>query len=223
VDIHRGDIMAYIYKITNKVNGKVYIGKTSLLDPFERWVQHRADYKRKRFEKRIIYQAMNKYGIDNFIFEVIEETDNDIEREKFYINLYTSYVGFIDSNGYNATLGGDGKSYIDESEVVEYYLENIENTIAKTAEALDISREWASHILRKNKIIIRQPNDYSSATPKKPVYKIDNKTKEIIKEYPSISHAAEEFGGRLFRAHIAKVCHGRRKTAYGFIWRFKEL
>jgi group I intron endonuclease len=215
--------MAFIYKITNKVNGKVYIGKTNLLEPLERWVQHRADYKRKKLEKRIIYQAMNKYGIDNFIFEVIEKTDNDIERERFYIEEYKSYVGFIDCNGYNATLGGDGKSYINEPDVIEYYLQDIENTIIKTAEALDISKDSVSKILRKNKILIRIPNEYSSATPKKAVYKIDKKTKEILKEYVSISEAGEDFGGREYTKHISQVCNGKRKTAYGFIWRFKEL
>lgn len=215
--------MAFIYKITNKINSKVYIGKTNLLDPYERWAQHISDYKRKRFEKRIIYEAMNKYGIENFSFEVIEETNEDIEREKFYIELYRSYVGFIDSNGYNATLGGDGKSYINESEVIEYYLDNMENTIVKTAEALEIDKGSVSKILRKHNILIRIPNEYSTATPKKPVYKIDKKTKQILQEYNSISEAAEQFGGREYTKHISQVCNGKRKTAYGFIWRFKDL
>lgn len=58
---------------------------------------------------------MNKYGIDNFTFAVIDECDSSeelCEKEKHYINLYRTYIGFKDCAGYNATLGGDGKSYL---------------------------------------------------------------------------------------------------------------
>lgn len=49
--------MAFIYKITNKINGKIYIGKT--LKTIEgRWKEHLKDYKRPRFEKRPLYSAM---------------------------------------------------------------------------------------------------------------------------------------------------------------------
>jgi group I intron endonuclease len=59
----------YIYKITNKVNGKVYIGKSN--DPERRWKQHKSEvYKNKT---TYLYQSMRKYGVDNFSFIVIEE------------------------------------------------------------------------------------------------------------------------------------------------------
>jgi group I intron endonuclease len=60
----------YIYKITNKVNGKVYIGKTK--DPERRWREHKNE-SLKAEKKYVIYLALNKYGINNFDFEVIEE------------------------------------------------------------------------------------------------------------------------------------------------------
>ena len=46
--------MAYIYKITNQINGKVYIGKT-LSSIEERWKEHCKDYKREYCEKRPLY------------------------------------------------------------------------------------------------------------------------------------------------------------------------
>lgn len=76
--------MAYIYKITNLTNGKSYVGKTlSTID--ERWNEHCRSVRRKRCEKRPLYSAMNKYGINNFKIEQIEECNDDIanEREKF--------------------------------------------------------------------------------------------------------------------------------------------
>lgn len=51
---------------------------------------------------------MRKYGIENFHIELIEETTNPEEREKYWIEYLGTY-----KNGYNATLGGDGKHYLD--------------------------------------------------------------------------------------------------------------
>lgn len=92
--------MAFIYKITNIINNKIYIGKTEYSNPTKRWKQHLADYKREYCKERPLYKAFNKYGIDNFSFEIIEETNVPEEREKHYIELYQSF-----KKGYNATLG----------------------------------------------------------------------------------------------------------------------
>lgn len=62
---------------------------------------------------------MRKYGIEHFHIEQIEETDKPEEREIYWINFYNSY-----KNGYNATLGGDGKKYIDYDLVCKVYQEN---------------------------------------------------------------------------------------------------
>jgi hypothetical protein len=51
---------------------------------------------------------MNKYGIEHFHIELIEETDSPEEREIYWIEQYNSY-----HNGYNATLGGDGSCIYD--------------------------------------------------------------------------------------------------------------
>ena len=52
---------------------------------------------------------MNKYGIEHFSAEMIEQTDSPEEREQFWIEEYRSYG----NKGYNATMGGDGKRYLD--------------------------------------------------------------------------------------------------------------
>ena len=61
---------------------------------------------------------MNKYGVENFIIEELEECDNDIlsEREKYWINKKKTY-----HYGYNATLGGDGSILYDYNKVAEVY------------------------------------------------------------------------------------------------------
>ena len=107
--------MAYIYSITNKLNGKQYIGKTTKLNPYDRWKEHINNAKLKdntithsSIHTMPIIREINKYGSDNFKFRVLEEcTDNNIdEREKHYIAVYNT----CDGTGYNCTYGGDGIS-----------------------------------------------------------------------------------------------------------------
>ena len=66
--------MAYIYKITNDINDKVYIGKTNL-NIKKRFTQHCTDAFKEKNEKRPLYRAMQKYGVEHFHISLIEETD----------------------------------------------------------------------------------------------------------------------------------------------------
>ena len=111
--------MAFIYKIENQINHKVYIGKTSYSNPNKRWIEHQNDSKNPERNHRALYRALNKYGVENFMFSILEETENPEEREMFYIQEYNSY-----HFGYNETLGGDGGKYLQlpEQEVCKYYL-----------------------------------------------------------------------------------------------------
>ena len=88
--------MGYIYKITNKVNGKIYIGKT-IKTIEERFKRHIYDSRRNN---SYFYNAIKKYGIENFIIEEIENVDNSKlnEREKYWISFYNSNFS-IDSVG----------------------------------------------------------------------------------------------------------------------------
>lgn len=89
-----------IYKITNSINNKCYIGQTK--DINRRFKEHKSMIDRSDGTARVLYQAMKKYGIENFTFEVIEENiENYDEREQYWIAYYNSY-----KNGYNMTQGG---------------------------------------------------------------------------------------------------------------------
>ena len=95
-----------IYIIKNNINDKVYIGQTCQ-SPSERFKQHMKPSTHKQRGSYKIYNAINKYGKENFYYEVLEEhiSEEDInEREIYYINLYNSY-----EHGYNSTRGGDTK------------------------------------------------------------------------------------------------------------------
>jgi len=93
-----------IYKSTNKINGKSYIGKT--IQDFDRYIQfHLSDARTNRYPNRVFHRAIRKYGEDNFEWNIIEQVNNDKlnEREIYYINLFDTF-----ENGYNMTTGGDG-------------------------------------------------------------------------------------------------------------------
>ena len=97
-----------IYKITNKINEKIYIGKTIRTLEKRKEEHIKAAKENKNF---ILSRAINKYGIENFEFEILEEVDDENNLsllEQNYIKKFNSYIGFNDCNGYNMTLGGEG-------------------------------------------------------------------------------------------------------------------
>ena len=81
-----------IYKIQNLINGKVYIGQSVHIE--KRWLEHSQKNKRS-----LISKAIQKYGKENFSFQILEECSQEQlnEKENYYIRLYNCVV----PNGYN--------------------------------------------------------------------------------------------------------------------------
>lgn len=210
--------MAYIYQIVNDINGKIYVGKTERSIE-ERFREHCKDYNRREFEKRPLYSAMKKYGIEHFHIELLEETDSPEEREIFWIEQKRSY-----KEGYNATLGGDGKHYIDYDLVIATYLElQNQNEVARR---MGISSDTVHTILKSNNVEIIKNSEVSARVAGKIInqYSLDGK---YIQSFPSAKAAAESLGkisstSNGASSHISDVCRGKRKTAYGYKWKFSQ-
>lgn len=107
-----------IYKITNTINGKCYIGQSIYL---KKRIRRHLTYKCHK-DNLSLYKAFDKYGIDKFMIKILETIDtekcDDIKSELdkleiFYIKNYDSY-----NSGYNQTIGGDagitGYKFTDE-------------------------------------------------------------------------------------------------------------
>lgn len=220
--------MGWIYKIENIVNHKVYIGKTE--DSIsKRWNSHVHDWKVHDYIKhRPLYDAFTKYGIDNFTIEPIEEIVDSIalcEREKFWIKYYNSYVGFDNSNGYNATLGGDGAVYFPhtDEEVLNKYFELL--SVKAVAEYYKCNSDTISIRLHKYGI---DPTSLEWQRKLKgvPVARIDCDG-NIQQIFPSRSEAAEwaikhsnsnSTVGSI-ASNISRCCAGTRRSAAGFYWK----
>ena len=100
-----------IYLIINKVNNKLYVGST--INPVKRWSTHKWNCSHNQYPNLAIYRAMNKYGVENFSFEVIEAFDSVepmTEAEIWWI----SYFKMLGAELYNMTPGGDGCTSIPE-------------------------------------------------------------------------------------------------------------
>ena len=116
--------MGYIYKITNLINNKIYIGQTNITIE-ERFKQHCYNSFNHKIGKDEydypLHKAIRKYGQGNFQIEILEECDCKLlnQKEKEYIKQFNSYY-----NGYNATLGGDGQCKYNYDEIVNYFLQN---------------------------------------------------------------------------------------------------
>lgn len=116
--------MHIIYKITNTINNKAYIGQTkNSLE--KRWYGHIKDATtRKTSHKYHFLRALLKYGIDVWDKEIIEcniSKDDINSREAYWIEFYDTYTA-----GYNSTLGGDN-NFPDQTNNIIYTFYSVNN------------------------------------------------------------------------------------------------
>lgn len=229
-----------IYKYTNKINGKSYIGQT--VNIYLRRMQHEnptGQDKTHQYNSEF-HKDIRKYGIENFVFEILEECQQQElnNKEIYYINKYHSNI-----NGYNKTAGGgggwrDGKHVyqveVGSGDIIAEY-KSIRLAARNTCvNAGDIKRVCVDKARTSGGFIWCFVEDYDRDkfigtvqcprrpyVKNKPVYKIDIETNKIIKEYSSIHEAADKEG--IDRANIYRCCQGKQKQSAGYVWKYKEV
>jgi group I intron endonuclease len=231
----------YIYSITNLLNGHTYIGKTNDVD--RRWKEHRYGHG----GTAILNKAFKKYGLDNFLFNVVAEIPfdsieelNDIlaQLEVYYIELYNTFY-----NGYNATIGGDGTSgYKQSSETTEKIRQaNLGRVVSEeTREKISASKTGIGHTKEtKEKIskalLHRDPVIYEKMAEKlrgkvrdhEMIMRAAEKRRKPVLQYDLDGNFIAEYPGIIFidgfeGKNISACCHGKLNSTQGYIWRFKK-
>lgn len=191
----------FIYKITNTINGKSYIGQT-IQNVKERFYQHCATKCSKAVSNMAIHRAIKKYGKSNFTVEVIEEIDsaNLNDRERYWIKYYNSY-----NNGYNSTKGGqDGcKSFKDldvESIIKEY---NTGKSLRTLGTIFKVDKQTIKDLLVRNNINLRTTK----------TYKLSQKDrKDIIKDL-SLGLSRKEIISKwhISKGYLSQLINGYRR------------
>lgn len=202
--------MGYIYKVTSKINGKIYIGKTeSSIE--ERWKSHlRASFNENHKDYNLAFhRAIRKYGEDNFIIEQIDSGTGDIlkEKEQSWIAFYDSY-----KNGYNCTFGGDGQCKYNYQEIVDFYKENNGN-LKLTCQHFKIYDQVVYSALKAFDI-----NSRNFLRKRNKKY---NKKILLVEENLLFNTMAEidKYFGKTVHPNIRRCLNGITKKAYGYSWR----
>ena len=140
-----------IYKITNKIDGKCYIGQT-IKNAEERWREHQAHAfgTHPNDVNKTLYKAIRKYGLENFTFEVLQDNIETYEQldkaEIYWIDFYNSFI-----KGYNETFGGQQyHKILPNKEIIEDYYKT--RSARKTALNFGIDHSTVDDILNQNNI-----------------------------------------------------------------------
>lgn len=203
-----------VYKVTNLIDQKIYVGATSR-NLQERWKEH------CRHNKTPFNQAIQKYGKENFLVEVIEKA-NSIEEmnelEMFYIKKFNSIL----PNGYNACEGGGktkGYNHTEESkakmkEAKDGMYLGKENPFFNKHHSEEQIAKWKRD--RKGRKLTEEWKlNVAKANYKKVV---NLETKEV---FESMRAAGEAY--HRAPTNIVRACKHPQRTAAGYHWGYYEL
>ena len=169
--------------------GKSYIGQTSAENPNRRWA-HGKGYSRKN---PLFYNAIKKYGWDNFKHEILFDNISTLEEaNKIEIELiakYHTYIGDPECWGYNTTPGGSGRPHKQTEE----------------------TKQKISQTLTGRKFTEEHKANLSKTLKRKPIICI-----ETGMQYESVSEAARQTG--IHRENIKTAINGKRLSAGGYHW-----
>ena len=219
--------MYKVYKYTNLLNGKIYIGQTCSS------LEKRAGHNGYKYKKCIyFYNAIKKYGWNNFRGEILLDNLTREEANLMEIKLISFYNSNNKSIGYNISDGGNTNS-VRRRSVYQYDLEG--NYIQKFISATEAENKLGISSGRISSACLHSgtagkyqwrytkekhiDKGYINGINKK-VYQYDLNG-NYLKCYDSLSKAGEQFSLDAFK-HISDCCNNKRSVAYGYQWSFDK-
>ena len=222
------DKIHYIYKTTNLLNGKFYVGKSSFKNNcLDYWYLGSGV---------LIKKSIKKYGRGNFKKEIIEwcsSFEESNEREKYWIkeldalNLKIAYN--IATGGDGGSLGAEVNRRISEALKGRKHTEEFKQFLSKINKGKKLSKEHIEALRKanlgrkrseeskqKSRKLMLEKYDNGYQNPNKiEIYKYDKKTGDFICSYPSCTEASKDT--LISREAINRVCVGKGKSEK-FIW-----
>ena len=209
-----------VYIHTNKTNGKRYIGITSQHPPEKRWLNGHGYSRELPFGR-----AVQKYGWDGFIHEILFEGVDENRAKEIEKSLIERFKTQDDSYGYNITAGGEGVTGLKHSDESKLKMSE--------AKSGDRHPNFGKHLPEETRMKIGRANmgnknclgvtrsaetrERMSASKRKPVV-MYNTNGLALRSFDS-AKAAEEATG-VSRKNISTCCKGQRKSAGGYAWSF---
>ena len=220
----KGEEVGIIYGWYNTKSEKWYIGQT--IRPESRFKRH-IDYAINKKDNNKFHNALRKYGLDNFVYCVLEENvliDNLDMREIDCIEEFDSFY-----SGYNLTLGGSGsrgfimpdeqKKKISQSNKGKTKNHLSEETKKKLSESHKGNPGyWTNkHLSEEIRKRISESHKGKTSPNRKKVLQYDLNF-NYIQTFNSLKEAQEKTN--IAKSSICTVCKGRIKQAGGFIWKY---
>lgn len=159
-----------IYKITNEINNKCYIGQSVNIE--RRWKRHKQIFKNKNDNcyDYPLYRSIRKYGIENFVFEILEDCNKNQlnEREFFYMKYFYSFNPY----GYNISRGGKSNKcnfYLTMDDVINIrvLLKNENYLIKDIAKKYNVSDKAIVNFLKRKNEPYKIKDIYKKYAPNK--------------------------------------------------------
>jgi group I intron endonuclease len=196
--------MKAIYRIQNLKTGDFYIGSSA--DYIYRKWCHLRDLRAGKHHSPILQNSWNKHGENSFLFAIVEETDNLIEREQFYLDTLNPRYNICKKAGSPLGIKHTYEARLHMSLAHKGKKLSPESVAKRTATVLGVKRSEGAKL------------NMSKAAVKFRVLQYDSEG-NFLQEWESARQAALSLS--LNADKIRRVCRGVRNTCGKFIWKYK--
>mgnify|MGYP004628732341 CR=1 FL=1 len=212
-------MIGYIYELRNNINGKSYVRQT--IDIQKRLWKHKSIAKTKNYKNtNKFYTDLDLFGIDNFTLIILESCDVNLldEKERYWIKKLNT----IEPNGYNILVGGH-KLYKTEN---PFYGKHHTNETKEKIRQTNIKN--GTYIKSSERMKKNNPNKNGKYSKKVKCAMLDPTTKKIIKEFKSLTNAAEYCmksklsNSKFIKSICSSISYACKNStkAYGYFWKF---